>query len=153
MRSLDVLTDAVREGSGDPESTDIYIRLSAAQLNGTQSLAKIPVGELWIIDYITASTNAWTLRTQAYPILFGAQPVVLASAPVLLPGDELSLVTTSATDWFGQVTRRPVPDIVPRRTATGGGKENVSGFGGNPQHEEHPVLLMPGGSNGHSTAR
>lgn len=141
MRRLGDIVDAVRDSNDDPTNTDIFIRYSAVGQNGDSIIGRVPPGELWVVDFVSASANTWTVRLPAFGVVFGAQPTVLGKPPVFLPGDEIHLLTTGATDVFIQFTRRPLADRLPRKAASGAGKDNVSGQSGNPQHEQRTPVL------------
>jgi hypothetical protein len=126
---LSELIVAVRESSDDPTYTDIFRRQSIVQLNGTVSLGKVPPGEFWIIDYVSASAAGWTIKNDAYTILWSvANGNATFNEPVALPGDEIYFVTTALTDAIVQLQRRPMPQL-PIPAHTGRSDERVSGTG------------------------
>jgi hypothetical protein len=134
---LDKLIDAVQESSDDPTFVDIYRRQSVVALNGTQSLGKVPPGEFWIIDYVSADTAGWTIKNDAYVILWSVtNSTQNYNAPVALPGDEIYFVTTAPTNAMVQLTRRPLPHNPPP-TRTGHSAERTGGItaGSGPAHE------------------
>lgn len=120
-RLLGEIRDAVQDSSDDPTLTDIYNRQSAVQLNGTKSFGKVPVGEIWILDYVSASVAGWTLTNGAYVVLWSVASAsqVPNTGPVFLPGDEPTLVTTAPTDAIVQFTRKPIERKPPYRARTG----------------------------------